>query len=320
MLDCPLSGKNLMVMSVDHNSIAYHHGTYKPLSECNINIATHALQYGTMVFGGMRGYYNKDKDNIFLFRVNAHAARLMKSAHIMLMHSPVSERMIPEIALELVKKNNYRCNVYFRPFIYKSPTQLSPRLHDVADDFAMYTLALDDYLDTSRGLSAAVSSWRRIDDNIIPTRAKVSGGYANSALAKSEAVQNGFDEAIFLDGRGMVSEGSAENIFMVRDGVLITPSVASSVLEGITRRSIIEIAKAEGIPVIERDIARAELYIADELFFTGTGAQVAWISEVDRRIIADGNLGTITKRLRDRFLKIIVGEDKEFQSWVTPVY
>ncbi len=307
-------------MSVNLNSIAFHHGSYKPLSDCNVNIATHALQYGTMVFGGMRGYFNKEKDNVYLFRPDRHAARLHRSAHIMQMKAPVSEKEIVTIAGELVKLNNYKCNVYFRPFIYKSPTQLSPRLHDIPEDFAMYTLVLDDYLDTTRGLTTAVSSWRRIDDNIIPTRAKVSGGYANSALAKSEAVQNGFDEAIFLDGRGMVSEGSAENLFMVRDGVLITPSVASSVLEGITRRSILEIARAEGIPVQERDIARAELYIADELFFTGTGAQVAWISEVDRRLIADGEIGSITKKIRDRFLKIVIGQDREFESWAVPVY
>lgn len=307
-------------MSMNLETIAYHEGRYEKLANCNINIATHALQYGTMVFGGVRGYFNKEKDNVFVFRIDRHYQRLAKSARIMQMQPPLSEQEMAEANLNLIRKNNAKTNVYFRPFIYKKTLQLSPRLHDVQDAFSIYMLELNDYLDTSRGLRTAVSSWRRIDDNIIPTRAKVSGGYANSALAKSEAVQNGFDEAIFLDSRGFVSEGSAENIFMVRDGVLYTPSVASSVLEGITRRSIIEIAKDEGIPVVERDIARAELYICDELFFTGTGAQIAWISEVDRRVIADGTIGPITKRLRERFHTIIAGDDSTFRNWVTPAY
>ena len=301
-------------------SIAYHQGEYKRLADCQINIMTHSLQYGTMVFGGMRGYYNADRDNLYIFRIADHFKRLAGSARIMQMKPPLNERQMGEVILELARKNNYRENVYFRPFIYKSDLQLSPRLHDMHDAFSVYTLPLNDYLDTTRGLRVAVSSWRRIDDNIIPTRAKVSGGYANSALAKSEAVQNGFDEAIFLDMRGMVSEGSAENIFMVRDGALITPTLASSVLEGITRKSIIELARDGGIPVIERDIARSELYIADELFFSGTGAQVAWIAETDRRMIGDGKIGPITEMLRKKFMKIVIGEDEKYSKWFTPVY
>jgi branched-chain amino acid aminotransferase len=181
-------------------------------------------------------------------------------------------------------------------------------------------MKLDDYIDTSRGLNVAVSSWRRIDDNVIPTRAKVAGGYANSALAKSEAVQNGFDEAIFLDSRGFISEGSAENLFVVRDGVLITPPNSASILEGITMRTIIELAKDEGIEVIRRDIGRSELYIADEVFFTGTGAQVAWVAQIDRRLIADGAIGPITQRLRDRYMNLVRGRDKKFKDWAVPVY
>ncbi|MDH5657472.1 MAG: aminotransferase class IV, partial [Spirochaetia bacterium] len=214
-------------MKTDLESIAYHEGEYKKLADCNVNIATHSLQYGTMVFGGMRGYQNAAKDNINIFRLEDHYKRLSNSAKIMQMKMSVSPEEFKKITLDIVQKNNYKTNVYFRPFVYKNPLQLSPRLHDVSDDFAMYSLLLDDYLDTNRGLKTAVSSWRRIDDNIIPTRAKVGGGYANSGLAKSEAIQNGFDEAIFLDLRGFVSEGSAENLFMVRDGVLITPSLGS---------------------------------------------------------------------------------------------
>ncbi|MCR9140848.1 MAG: branched-chain amino acid transaminase [bacterium] len=301
-------------------SIAYHQGAYKALSECKVNMATHALQYGTMVFGGVRGYYNEDRKNLFLFRLNDHFQRLHRSARIMQMQAPLSAEQMIDIALELARRNQYRKNVYFRPFIYKSALQLSPRLHDVEDDFAMYTIPLNDYLDTSRGMRAAVSSWRRIDDNIIPTRSKASGGYINSALAKSEAVQNGFDEAIFLDTRGFVSEGSAENIFLVRDGALITPHLAASVLEGITRRSIIQIAKDQGIEVIERDVGRTELYIADEVFFCGTGAQLAWVAEIDRREIGDGEIGPITQRLRDIFMRTVNGENDDYRDWLTPVY
>ena len=298
-------------------SIAYHQRQYRPLDECQVNIMTHALQYGTMVFGGVRGYHDPASGNLYIFRLEDHIARLLASARIMQMRSPLDGGQMAEVILELARRNEYRANVYFRPFIYKSALQLSPRLHDVPDDFSVYSLPLDDYLDTRKGLRAMVSSWRRIDENIIPTRAKVSGGYANSALAKSEAVQNGYDEAIFLDGRGFVSEGSAENIFIVREGVLITPPITASVLEGITRRSILEIARDEGIPVLERDVARSELYIADELFFTGTGAQVAWISEVDRRTIAAGTIGPISERLQNVFMSAVRGADARYSRWLT---
>ncbi|MCS7204639.1 MAG: branched-chain amino acid transaminase [Leptospiraceae bacterium] len=304
----------------DLNSIAFHEGEFRPLRECTINIMTHALQYGTMVFGGIRGYYNSKKDNVFLFRPYDHFKRLHNSAKIMQMKPKYSIEEMVNILKELTIRNQYKSNIYFRPFIYKSALRLSPSLHDVEDSFSVYSLLLDDYLDTNRGLRVMISSWRRIDDNIIPTRAKVSGGYANSALAKSEALQNGFDEAIFLDHRGYVSEGSAENIFIVRDGVLSTPPNHSAILEGITRRSVLEIARREHIPVEIRDISRSELYIADEVFFTGTGAQVAWIAEIDRRVIGNGEIGPITKLLKEKYEKIVYGEDPEYSHWVVPVY
>ena len=187
-------------------------------------------------------------------------------------------------------------------------------------DVAIYVLKLDDYLDTTNGLSTCISSWRRIEDTMIPTMSKASGGYVNSALAKSEAVQNGFDEAIFLDGRGLVSEGSAENIFIVRNNQLITPSLDSSILEGITRRTIIELAKSLNLIVVERNITRSELYIADEIFFSGTGVQVAWVKSVDRRVIGSGSIGPISRKLQDLFFNVVKGNEKEFSHWCTPVY
>lgn len=306
-------------MAIELTSIAWYDGTFRPLSECNVNISTHALQYGTMVFGGVRAYYNKDQDEMNIFRLNDHCKRLLRSAHIMQMLAEITEEQMADIIKQLVTKNNTKTNLYIRPFIYKSSLQLSPRLHDVVSKFAAYTLELDNYLDLSRGMQTAVSSWRRIDENIIPTRSKAGGGYINSALAKSEAIQNGFDEAIFLDSRGFVSEGSAENIFIVRDNVLITPPVSSSILEGITRRSIIELARSFDIQVVERDIARSELYICDEAFFCGTGAQVAWIESVDRRAIADGRIGPISTKLQTEFLNIVNGNSKSFSQWLTKI-
>ncbi|MCB1173601.1 MAG: branched-chain amino acid transaminase [Leptospiraceae bacterium] len=307
-------------MSIDLNSIAWFDNDYRPLSECNVNISTHALQYGTMVFGGVRGYYNINLGQVFLFRLAEHCQRLLRSTRIMQMQSPVEADEMATILLELVRRNEYNCNVYFRPFIYKRDLQLSPRLHDVNDNFAIYSLKLDDYLDTTRGMRVCVSSWRRISEDHIPTRSKASGGYINSALAKSEAIQNGFDEAIFLDHNGFVSEGSAENIFIVRDGKLITPPIGSSILEGITRRSIIELANFLQIEVVERNIARSELYICDEAFFCGTGAQVAWIGEIDRRTVGSGEIGPVTSALRDKFQKIVIGEDTDFDHWLSPAY
>ncbi len=299
---------------------SYFEGKIVPAESAKVSIQTHALQYGTAVFGGIRGYYNKDQDNIFIFRIHDHYTRLLNSTKIMQIQFEKSPQELVDITLQLVKESGYKENIYIRPYIYTSALQLSPRFHDVKADIAIYILQLNDYMDTKSGLKTMVSSWRRIDDTTIPTFSKASGGYVNSALAKSEAVQNGFDEAIFLDSRGLVSEGSAENLFMVRDGKLITPSLSSSILEGITRKSILEIAKNLKIEVVERDVSRSELYICDELFFSGTGVQVAWISEVDRRVIGSGKIGSITEMIQNLFFKIVTGEEKEYMKWLVSVY
>jgi branched-chain amino acid aminotransferase len=299
---------------------SYFEGKIVPAESAKVSIQTHALQYGTAVFGGIRGYYNKDKDNVYIFRIHDHFTRLLNSTKIMQIQFDKNPQELVDITLQLVKESGYKENIYIRPYIYTSSLQLSPRFHDVKADIAIYILQLNDYMDTQSGLKTMVSSWRRIDDTAIPTFSKASGGYVNSALAKSEAVQNGCDEAIFLDSRGLVSEGSAENLFMVRDGKLITPSLASSILEGITRKSILEIAKNLNIEVVERDVSRSELYICDELFFSGTGVQVAWISEVDRRVVGSGKIGPITEMIQKLFFKIVTGEEKEYMKWLVSVY
>jgi branched-chain amino acid aminotransferase len=307
-------------MTSNTKDLSYFEGKILPSSEAKISIQTHAFQYGTAVFGGIRGYYNENKKNLFVFRIQDHFRRLINSTKIMQLQFHKSPEELAEITLQLLKECGYKQNVYVRPIIYTSSLQLSPRFHDVTANIAIYVLKLDDYLDTTNGLTTCISSWRRIDDTTIPTMSKASGGYVNSALAKSEAVQNGFDEAIFLDSRGLVSEGSAENIFIIRDGSIITPSLESSILEGITRRTIFDLAKHLGINCTERTVSRSELYVADEIFFSGTGVQVAWVKSVDRRVIGDGKIGPISKKLQDLYFEVVKGENDHFMDWLTPIY
>ncbi|MCC5813532.1 MAG: branched-chain amino acid transaminase [Leptospira sp.] len=307
-------------MSDKPNDLTYFEGKIVPTSEAKLSLQTHALQYGTSVFGGIRGYYNEEQKNLFVFRIRDHFQRLINSTKIMQLQTLRTPDELVDITLDLLKQCNYRQNVYIRPLVYTSALQLSPRFHDVPTQVGIYVIPLNDYLDTTNGLSTCVSSWRRIDDTTIPTMSKVSGGYVNSALAKSEAVQNGFDEAIFLDSRGLVSEGSAENIFLVRGGKIITPSLESSILEGITRRTIFALANHLGISYEERSISRSELYIADEIFFSGTGVQVAWVKSVDRRVIGDGKVGSVSKKLQDLYFNVVKGNEKSFMDWLTPIY
>jgi len=301
-------------------SMSYFEGNIVPSEKALINIQTHALQYGTNVFAGIRGYYDSATDNVYIFRIEDHYKRLIRSTRIMHMKFDMKWEELRDITLDLVRQTGAKENIYLRPFVYTSALQLSPRLHDVPTQLGIYVLPLNDYLDTKKGLKTIISSWRRIDDSTIPTMAKAGGGYVNSALAKTEAVEQGMDEGIFLDKDGFVSEGTAENIFIVRDGKLITPDITSSILEGITRKSIIQIAAELGIPVVERRVSRSELYIADEAFFCGTGVQVAWISEVDRRRIGDGKIGPLSQKIQDRFFEIVTNKSQSHKEWLTSVY
>ncbi|MDH4261774.1 MAG: branched-chain amino acid transaminase [Spirochaetia bacterium] len=302
------------------DKICFFNNEYIPLQNATVNIQTHALQYGTSCFGGIRGYWNEDKKNIYIFRIDEHYKRLKQSARMLFMNFEYSENEFTEIARNVLKKGQWSQNVYLRPFIYKSDLDLSPRLHNVKDSFAMYVLGLDDYLDTKKGLNVCVSSWRRIHESMIPTRSKANGGYINSALAKSEAMQNGFDEAIFLDIHGNVSEATAANIFIVKDQTLITPDLSSSILEGITRKSILNLAKENSIPCESRVISRSELYSADEVFLTGTGVQMAWIKNIDHRMIGNGEMGPVTEKLQSLFFKIVKGQLPSHSHWLTGVY
>jgi branched-chain amino acid aminotransferase len=226
-----------------------------------------------------------------------------------------------DITLELLRKNQHREDTYIRPIAYVSSEGLGPKLIGYETGFAIYTLPLGDYIDTSTGIKVGVSSWRRISDNTIPARCKVTGGYVNSALAKTEAMEQGFDEAIFLTQDGLIAEGSAENIFLIRDGKLITPDPSSDILEGITREVLIELCREElGLEVIERPVGRSELYLCDEAFLCGTGAQVAPIIEVDRRPLSGGKMGPLTAKIQQLYFQVVKGEHEKYLNWCTPVY
>jgi branched-chain amino acid aminotransferase len=299
-----------------NNSFAYLNGEWKPLPECVVPVNTHALQYGTGCFEGIRGYWDGTRINILFLA--EHFERLARNARMLLMQAPTPAEMAA-IASETVARNRPTSNVYLRPVVYKKGTSLGPVLLNVPDGFMCYLQLLGDYLDTSKGLNVCVSSWCRLPDNTIPTRTKATGGYLNSALAKSEAVMNGYDEAIFLNDRGQVCEGSAENIFIIREGVLHTPDRTADILEGITRRSILALAKDLGIPVSERPIARTELYISDEIFLVGTGCQVSYVRSVDKRLIGDGSRGPLTARIQQAYEDAVYGRNPAYASWLTPV-
>jgi branched-chain amino acid aminotransferase len=301
---------------VSTDTIAYLNGSWQPLSASVVPINTHALQYGTGCFEGIRGYWDGERVNLLFLR--EHLQRLHDNARMLLMQSPSVDEMCA-IAERLVRDNGCSQNVYLRPVVFKKGTGLGPELSRVEDGFMMYVIPLGDYLDTSKGLELCVSSWVRMGDNAIPTRAKANGGYINSALAKSEAVLNGFDEAIFLNERGQVAEGSAENIFLIRDGVLITPDKTSGILEGITRQAIIGLAQEQGVAVEERAVGRTELYRAQEVFLVGTGCQVTWVRSIDRRQVGDGVRGPLTTAIQQAYEDAVYGRDAAKASWLTAV-
>jgi branched-chain amino acid aminotransferase len=298
---------------------AYFEGRIVPFADAKISVGTHAVQYGTGAFAGIRGYLDADGETINIFRLPEHAARLLNSAKLIRATLPFTRETLAETIVELVEKNAPTGDVYIRPFVYKSSVQLTPRLKGLDNELAIYMLSLGDYLDTSSGVKAIVSSWHRLPDNAIPGRGKISGGYINSALAKDEAEEKGADEAILLDQQGHVAEGSGCNLFLVRDGTLITAPITGDILEGITRRTMMQFARDEGITVQERDIDRSELYIADEAFFCGTGVQIAPIASIDGRPIGDGVPGALSLRLRELFFDTVRGRNADYGHFLTRV-
>ncbi len=300
---------------------AFFEGQFVPLAEAKIGVMTHAFNYGTAVFEGIRGNWNAEHHQLYLFKVRDHVARLLRSAKIMRLGVRYSEDELVDTIGKLVELNDYHEDIYVRPMVYKSEQVVGLRLHDLEEDALVYVTPFGAYLDPDAGVRCMTSSWRRIDDTMIPARAKVNGLYVNNAMAKTEAQLNGFDEAIMLNMDGHVSEGSGENIVMVRHGRLISPPPADNILEGITLDTALEIAQVEfGLDVERRSIDRSELYIADEIFMTGTAAHVTPVVEVDRVPVGDGRPGEISRKLQQRYFDAITGRVPEYADWLTPVY
>lgn len=300
---------------------AFFRGNIVPYADAKVGMLTHALNYGTAVFGGIRGYWNQDKEQLYIFRPADHFHRLLNSARMMNMDLGYTIEDLVQITIDLLRKDNYRCDVYIRPLAYKADEIIGVKLHDLIDEISIVAIPFDRYVANDTGAHVTFSSWRRIDDNAIPARGKISGAYANSAFIKSDALRAGFDEALVLTNDGHVSEGSAMNIFMVRDGILITPPVTENILEGITRRTVIELAKYElKLEVLERPIDRTEIYICDEFFMTGTAAQVTAVTRVDHRPIGTGKMGSITKQLRGFFDDVVRGRIPNYHNWNVPVF
>ncbi|MFN8585453.1 MAG: branched-chain amino acid transaminase [Dehalococcoidia bacterium] len=299
---------------------AFFQGDFVPLEQAQIPVTTHAFNYGTAVFEGIRGNWNGEQNELYLFRLREHIQRLRQNAKILRIGIRYTDEELIRIVTDLALRNEYREDVYIRPIAYKSQSVIGPRLHNVEDDVLFYLIPLGAYLDSDSGITCTVSSWRRVDDNMIPARAKVAGLYVNNSLAKTEAQQNGFDEAILLNHDGHVSEGSGENIIIVRGGKLISPPPADNILEGITLDTAFEIARSLGYETEQRTIDRTELYIADEIFMTGTAAHVTPVLSVDRVPLNEGKPGPITTAIQRHFFEAITGRLPQYASWLTPVY
>jgi branched-chain amino acid aminotransferase len=301
-------------------SYAYFNKKIMPLEEAKLGIMTHFLHYGTAVFEGIRGNWNDKQKQSYIFRLKEHFQRLARGCHVLNIKLPLSIDKLCDITVELTAKCGFQEDVYIRPLAYTSSQALGVRLHNLEHDFLMFVIPWGPYLDVDKA-RCCVSSWHRPEDNVIPPQIKACGIYINNALAKTEAVQNGCDEAIVLAPDGHVSEGSGENIFLVRDGQLITPATTNNILMGITRNTVIELAEKElGIPTMHRSIDRSELYIADECFLTGTAAHVTPVAEIDRRKVGNGEIGPITAKLQEIYTKVIRGEHPKYMHWCTPVY
>jgi len=295
---------------------AFFQKQFMPLSEAKIGVLTHALHYGTACIEGIRGNWDSRRRRFCLFRIQDHYERMAEGCRILKMGLPYSVDRLCQLTGELVARSGYREDVYIRPLVYKSSEAVGVRLHNLDHDFLVVVTTLPPYLDAEHGVRCCTSSWRRVNDTMIPPRGKICGMYVNSALAKTEAWENGFDEAILLTQDGHVSEGSGENIFLVLEGKLMTPPSSDDILMGITRDSVMKLAKNElDIDTIERQVDRSELYLAEECFFTGTAANVAPILEIDHRPVGNGKIGKVTAKLQKLFAEVMAGRNSKYPEW-----
>jgi branched-chain amino acid aminotransferase len=296
-------------------------GKIVPYADAKVGVMTHGLNYGTGIFGGLRGYWNDKEQQMFVFRPFDHYQRFLDSSRLLRMELPYTKESLTEATLELIRKQNFRENVYIRPLAFYGDEIIGVRLHNLTPRLSITAVPFGRYVEQEEGAHVTISSWWRVEDNMIPARGKIVGAYVNSALSKTDAQLSGFDEAIVLSQNGHVSEGSAENIFIVRNGIISTPPVTENILEGIVRRTFIQLIRNElGTEVQERSIDRTELFLSDEVFFVGTGVQLVSITKIDHRLVGSGKMGPLTIKLRELFFDVVYGRAAKYRSWCVPVY
>lgn len=299
----------------------YLNGEYIEKEKATIPVMTHAFLYGTSIFEGIRAYYNDDEKQMYAFRVKEHYQRLEKSGKVMHIHPTNTVEEYCEITKKLLKMNNYKQNAYLRPTLYKSAQRIGTSFLNNPEAFLLFTVPMEDYIDTKKGLNVCVSSWRRNSDNAMPPRAKIGGAYANPALMSTDARLAGFDDAIALSEDGMVTEGSTMNLFIIEGSKFITSPTTDNILKGITRDTVIQLVQEVlKLPVEIRPINRTELYTADEAFFCGTGAQISPIVSVDHRPLGDGKVGPLASKLQDLYFDVVTGRVPEYKNWCMPIY
>jgi branched-chain amino acid aminotransferase len=299
--------------------VAYFEGEYVPLRDAKVSIMTHAFMYGTATFEGIRGYWNAEQGTLYGLFVREHAERIRNSAKMLLMEGLPSVDELVGIIVETARRNDFREDVYIRPSFYKSTKAIGVRLHHLDHELYVISTPFGNYIDIEKGVRVMTSTWRRNADEALPARGKIVGGYVNMAFQKSEAELNGFDEALVLTPDGHASEASAANLFVVRDGVLLTPPVSDDILEGITRKAILTLARDAGIPIEIRSIDRSELYVCDEAFLVGTGVQVSPVIEVDHRAVGTGAIGPVARSISERYFRAVRGNDPAYLDWLTPI-
>lgn len=300
---------------------AFFQGKIVPIQEAKISVMTHAFNYGTGCFEGIRAYWNQEEGQLFVFRLKEHFERLLRSCRILRIQLPYSADDLCGITVDLLRREGYRQDTYIRPLAYKADEVIGVRLHNLRDEVTIFATPFGRYIEKEEGAHVCISSWQRVDDNATPARAKITGAYINSAFAKTDAVLSGYDEALVLTATGHISEGSAENFFMLRDGRLITPPVTSNILEGITRSTIMTLAWEEmNLKTAERNVDRSEIYVCEEAFLCGTGVQIAAITQVEHRPVGTGSIGPVVSRLRDLYFDVVRGKHPKYRGWCTPVY
>jgi branched-chain amino acid aminotransferase len=308
-------------VSAQGPKFAYFQGEIVPFEQATVSVMNHTFNYGTGAFGGLRGYWNEDEEQLFVFRPVDHFTRFLGSARMLSFELDYTPEGLTAILLDLLRAEGWRTNVYIRPVTYVTTSYIGVKLHDLDYGVTIFSLPFGSYVADEEGTHVTFSSWRRVDDNSIPARGKIIGAYVNSAFIKTDAVRAGFDEALVLNQDGHISEGSAENFFIVRSGVAYTPPISANILEGITRRTVMHLLREDlGVEVVERNVDRTEVYLADEAFFCGTGVQIAAITAVDHRPVGTGSIGPVVSQLRDLYFNVVQGRVEKYRAWNTPVY